>query len=187
VLVLLIALSGACSEGSPGSADPSGTAAPSVEPSPSATPFESMQYGYTAGVEWTGTNATAVWDGTGSPGDGDPVVDTMEGPEGQRAFAFGEPWDATLQEFVTASRAANATAHPCPRKPETTRSTTIGGEPAVLDEMHCPVPGGPFTMTAFVVHDGHVNVFFTYSVAPGSEAFTRAWFEPFLMGISFEP
>jgi hypothetical protein len=146
----------------------------------------SSQYGYTVEPEWSGTNATVLWDGTGSPGDGDPVVDTLTGPDGQRAFAFAEPSDAELEEYAAAFRATNATVHPCPRKPEATRSTTIGGAPAILDEMHCPASSGPFTMIAFVLHNGHANVFFTYSIAPGSEAFTRGWFEPLLGGISFD-
>jgi hypothetical protein len=32
-----------------------------------------------------------AWDGTGSPGDGNPTVDSLSGPEYQRAFGFAGP------------------------------------------------------------------------------------------------
>ena len=62
--------------------------------------------------------------------------------------------NATLGKFAAASRAVNAKAHPCPEKPEMTGPTTIGGEPAILDGMHCPPGTGVFALTAFVVHAG---------------------------------
>jgi hypothetical protein len=37
-----------------------------------------------------------------------------------------------------------------------------------------------------VIHDGIAYSFFTYSTAPGSEAFTRNWFQELLPLISFE-
>jgi hypothetical protein len=128
-----------------------------------------------------------MWDGTGSPGDGDPTVDTLVGPEGQRAFAFGTPSDAGLQPFVTRFRKASAKVHPCPVKPERTERTTVGGEPAIVDEMHCPASGGPFVTTAFMLHARHAYVVFTYTVitGPEAEAFTRSWFASLLEDISF--
>ena len=139
-------------------------------------------------TEWTGTNATRPWDGTGSPGDDDPAVDTLVGPDGQQAFGFGMSTEAGLGRFATRFRRANANVHPCPVKPERTDRTTVGSEPAIVDEMHCPAAGGPFVMTAFVVHDGRAYVFFTYTVITGRDAenFTRSWFASLLEAISFD-
>jgi hypothetical protein len=151
-----------------------------------AEPFVSSHYGYTVtSTDWTGTDATETWDGTGAPGDGDPFVDTLEGPEGVRAFAVAEPTDATLEEYVAASRKANAEGHPCPPKPEATRSITVGGDPATLDEIHCPARVGPFAISVVVIHDGIAHSFFTYTTVSGAEAFTRNWFEGLLPLISF--
>jgi hypothetical protein len=49
--------------------------------------FVSDLYGYSVD-SWTGTSALTAWDGSGSPGDGDPTVDNLFGPEAQDAFAF---------------------------------------------------------------------------------------------------
>src|SRR3954470_6157120 len=65
--------------------------------------FVSDLYGYSVD-SWTGTSAKTAWDGTGSPGDGDPTVDTLSGPEFQRAFAFAGPTKATLKSFVAKGR-----------------------------------------------------------------------------------
>jgi hypothetical protein len=154
---------------------------------PPATPFVSKHYGYViTSEEWTGTDATTAWDGTGSPGDDDPAVDMLKDPEAHTAFAFGERTKASLQELVTAFRRTNATVHPCPVRPEKTGPITIGNEPAILDQMQClPTPGGPFVLTAFVVHAGRAYVFYTLAVAL-SEATTRSWFMSLLKDISFE-
>ena len=122
-----------------------------------------------------GTSASAAWDGTGSPGDGDPTVDTLVGPEGQRAFAYGKQSKATLQKFVSTARATGAQVRPDCAKPEATRATTIDHEPAIVDEIHCPAETGVFALSAFVVHGGRVYVIFTYD-QPGDEVGMRAWF-----------
>ena len=203
VLCATVGLLGACGGGGPASttaattgpstssgATTSGattTGGATAPPTPAAEPFVSTNYGYTiTSPEWTGTDATEVWDGTGAPGDGDPFVDTLVGPEGVRAFALAEPTDATLEEYVAASRKANAKVHPCPAKPENTSQTTVGGEPATLDETHCPAKVGPYAISAIVVHAGTAYSFFTYSTAPGSEGFTRGWFTDLLPLISFD-
>jgi hypothetical protein len=166
------------------------TTAPGSTPptsAPPAEPFVSTHYGYTVtSADWTGTDATEAWDGTGAVGDGDPTVDTLEGPEGVRAFAVAEPTAATLEEYVAASRKANAKVHPCPVRPEKTGSTTVGGELATLDETHCPARVGPYAISAIVIHAGSAYSFFTYSTVPGSEAFTRNWFGSLLKFISFD-
>jgi hypothetical protein len=134
---------------------------------------------------WTGTDASEVWNGKGSPGDTSPAVDVLAGPEGVQAWAFGKETDESLDEFAAEFRRANAKAHPCPGRGPNLQSITVGGVPAVLDSGHCPAPGGPFIMTVNAVANGRGYVFFTYSIPPGSEQFTRSWFLPMLDGISF--
>jgi hypothetical protein len=168
-----------------GPTTPAGGTTPATT-APPAGPFISTIYGYAVrSPDWTGTMATTAWDGTSALGDGDPEVDLLVGPDGQRVFAYGGPTKAGLRKFTAVSRAANAKAHPCPKKPEKTGSTTIGGEPAILDEMHCPPGTGVFALTAFVIHAGHVYVFGTYE-QPGHEAVMRAWFDSFLRDVSFD-
>ena len=91
-------------------------------------------------------------DGTGSPGNGDPTVDFLYGPNNQQAYAFGGPTTATLDEFVAASRAANHAARSCPEVPAATASVTIDGETAIVDEVNC----GVFALSATVIHAGRV-------------------------------
>ena len=142
--------------------------------------FVSDLYGYSVD-SWTGTSAQTAWDGTGSPGDGDPTVDTLSGPELQRAFAYAGPTNDTLKEFVANGRRANAQLRGCPAKPEKTESTTIDGEPAIIDELHC----GVFALSANTIHDGQVYVFFTYD-QPGKEAEMRDWFRSLVKAVSFD-
>jgi len=189
--ILVVFLLAACGDGSSTSrvsstteAVPSGVGTPSPTVSPG--PFASAHYGYVVtSNEWTGADASKVWDGSGSPGDTDPTVDTLEDPEGHAAFAFGESTDTTLRRYATAFRRTNATVHPCPVQPDRTGSITIGHERAILDEMYCPRSGGPFVLTAFVIHSGQVHVFFTYTNEAGNEAPTRSWFGSLLREISF--
>jgi hypothetical protein len=187
VLLVSVGLLAACG----GSPSPAATQSASTTPvtTAPAEPFVSAHYGYTVtSTDWTGTDATKAWDGAGAPGDGSPTVDTLEGPEGVRAWAMAAPTEATLQEYVDEYRKANSKAHQCPMKPEKTEPTTIGGEPAILDETHCPTQVGAFSITATVIHDGTASTFFTYTTVQGSEAeaFTRNWFEGLLPLISFD-
>ena len=149
---------------------------------PPTEPFRSTLYGYVVtSLDWTGTSATTAWDGTGSPGNGDPTVDILEGPTGQQAYAFGGPTTATLDEFVAASRAANAAQRGCPEVPAATAEIAVGGEPGILDEVDC----GVFALSATVVHDGRVSAFFTFD-QPGKEAEMRAWFGSLLRAVTFD-
>jgi len=145
--------------------------------------FVSDLYGYSVD-SWTGTSAQTAWDGTGSPGDGDSTVDSLSGPELQRAFGFAEATKDTLKEFVTKFRVTDSKVHPCAVKPEASRRTTIAGEPAIVFEEHCPAGSGPFVLQAFTIHAGQVYVFFTYD-QPGKEAEMREWFGSLLQGVSF--
>ena len=150
-----------------------------------AGPFRSALYGYeVTAPHWNGTSAKVPWDGTGGPGNDEPVVDLLDGPGLQQAFAFGVPTTATLDEYVAAQRAVKEPDHPCPEGPEATASIVIGGEPAVLDEMHCPPDGsGVFVLAAFVVHNGRANNFVTYARS-GSEVEMRVWFKSLLESIT---
>jgi hypothetical protein len=162
------------------------TASPSATPiATPQQPFRSAIYGYAlTSMDWTGTPTTVAWDGTGSPGDGDPFVDAMIGPKG-RGWAAAVQTKATLDSFAKASRTTNATVHPCPAKPESTQKRTIGGVPALVDAMHCPV-GGVFALNAYVVRDGRAYVFFTYD-QPENEPVVREGFRSLLDAVSFAP
>jgi hypothetical protein len=154
---------------------PSTTAVP-------AGPFRSDLYAYeVTSLDWTGKSATTAWDGTGSPGNGDPTVDFLYGPDNQQAYAFGGPTTMTVDEFVAASRAANHAARGCPEIPTATSSITIGGEKAIVDEVDC----GVFALSATVIHAGHVYAFFTFD-QPGKEAEMRAWFGSLIQAVTFE-
>ena len=165
----------ACGSGS-STSEPSSVTATTVVPTTSATttpsttvapngPYRSALYGYVVtSLDWKGNSATIAWDGTGGPGNDEPDVDLLFGPDPQQAFAFGVATTATLDEYVAAQHAVKEPDHPCPESPEATASITIAGEPAVLDEMHCPSDGsGVFVLAAFVVHDGRANNFVTYA------------------------
>jgi hypothetical protein len=187
VLLVSVGLLAACG-GSPSSTATSSASTTPVTTAP-VDSFVSAHYDYTVtSTEWTGTDATRAWDGAGAPGDGSPTVDTLEGPDGVRAWALAVPTEATLQEYVDEFRKANSKVHMCPLKPEKTKPTTIGGEPAILEETHCPAQVGVFSITATVIHNGTASTFFTYTLVPGSEAetFTRSWFEGLLPLISFD-
>jgi hypothetical protein len=159
------------------------TAAPPTTTTTAEQSFESDLYGYSVD-SWTGTSAQTAWDGTGSPGDGDPTVDSLSGPELQRAFAFAAPTKDTLKKYVAKFRVADSKVHPCPVKPEASTRTTIAGEQAIVDEEHCPADGGPFVLQAFTTQAGQVYVFFTYD-QPGKEAEMRDWFGSLLQAVSF--
>jgi hypothetical protein len=157
------------------------TSSAAVPPTTTASQqsFVSDLYGYSVD-SWTGTSAQTAWDGSGSPGDGDPTVDTLSGPELQRAFAYAGPTNDTLKRFVAQGRKTNAQLRGCPSKPEKTEKTTIDGEPAIIDELHC----GVFALSASTIHDGQVYVFFTYD-QPGKEAEMRDWFRTLVGAVSF--
>jgi hypothetical protein len=162
-------------------------AAPAALTSPSTTaaagePFRSAFYGFVlTSPDWTGRSATVAWDGTGSPGNGDPTVDVLRGPDGQQAYAFGGPTTATLDEFVASARTANANTRGCPETPSATERITIAGEPAIVDEVDC----GVFALSATIVHGGEVYAFFTFD-QPGKEDEMRSWFRSMLDAVALE-
>jgi hypothetical protein len=163
--------------------DTSPAAAPPTTTATSHEPFVSDLYGYSI-ASWTGKSARTAWDGTGSPGDGDPTVDSLTGPDSEWAFGFAKPTKDSLKKFVAKFQVADSKVHPCPVKPEASRRTTISGEPAIVHEEHCPGAGGPFVLQAFATHAGHVYVFFTYAPS-GNEAAMRDSFGSLLQAVSF--
>jgi hypothetical protein len=160
------------------------TAAPPKTAATSKQSFVSDLYGYSVD-SWTGKPAKKAWDGTGSPGDGDPTVDSLTGPNSEWAFGFARPTKDSLKKFVAKFQVADSKVHPCPTKPEASRRTTISGEPAIVHEEHCPGAGGPFVLQAFTTHAGHVYVFFTYGPS-GNEAAMRDGFGSLLQGVSLD-
>ena len=183
--VLLTAVAGllvACTSSSPQSTPPPatgvGTSSVSVAPSPTpGQPFASSAYHYSvASTDWRGTQATEPWNGTGVPGAGDPRVDVLDGPQGEEAYAYGEPTSKNLSQFVADLGAADAKAHPCSAQMPAPTASIVGGVPAALRQGHCPPPGGIFVVSATVVRGGRAYVFFTESIPAGTEGFTRHWF-----------
>ena len=183
IVAMLLIGAGACS----GASNSTGVSPTGVSPTGSSQEaFVSSHYGYSiTSTDWKGTQADTAWDGTGAPGDTDPSVDTLVGPKGQIAWAFGEPTTDTLQKFTATLRKVDATVHPCPVKPETTDAISVGGERAILDDEHCPPGNGAYVIMAYVVHSGHGYVFFTFSTPPPTDTFTRRWFTSLLKDVSF--
>jgi hypothetical protein len=183
--VLLAGCGGGSSSSEPSTSDVASTAGTTATAGTALPPasglFVSTLYGYTVeSPDWTGIVATTAWDGTGSPGSGDPTVDRLVGRDSQQAFGFGAPTKATLQKVAAKARATNAAARGCP-KPEATRRTTIANEPAIIDEGHC---AGVFVLSAYLIHAGRELVFFTFD-QPGEEAAMRAGFRSLVKTIAF--
>ena len=82
-------------------------------------------------------------------------------------------------------RGARLALPPVPGRAGGDRPTTISGEPAILDEIHCPDPAGVFALSSTVIHAGMVYAFFTFD-QPGKEAEMRIWFASLLQTISFD-
>jgi hypothetical protein len=193
IVLMILSVAGLIACGSDGStSSTSGVAvvgsttslASATEP---ATSFRSALYGYTVdSPDWHGRPATEAWGGPGSPGNLDPTADTLLGPDGRQAYVLSTPTTMTLDEFAATNRAAAHAnvAYPCPAAPEATGPTAVGGEPAIIDEIHCPDAAGDFVLTAYVIHSGRAYEVFTFD-QPGHEAAMRAWFSQFLNTIAF--
>jgi hypothetical protein len=76
------------------------TTTPAITEVPSE-PFRSALYGYVVtSLDWRGRSATIAWDGTGSPGDQDPTVDALIGPQEHPVWAMAASTTVTLDESV---------------------------------------------------------------------------------------
>ena len=86
------------------------------------------------------------------------------GPEGRQSYVLAASTTLTLDAYASASRAAahTSTDHPCPAAPEASATTTVAGEPAILDEIHCPDATGVFALSAYFVHSGRAYTVFTF-------------------------
>ena len=150
----------------------------------------SRHYGYTETLPagWRlAQQATRPWNGQGSPGNGDPVVDLFRGPRGVEAWAFSAPTRASLAAYTSTVIRASHANHPCPVRPPTNQAITIGGAPARLLAMQCAPGSGFLVEIAVSVHHGTAFVFgsqnpFKFGSQNPSNA-DRAAFRHFLAGI----
>ena len=115
-------------------ASPTPTTAPTPSASPSA--FTSKTYGYSLTVPagWTVIQATAAWDGKGSPFHDVPQADQFVSPGPASVWFLAAPTTKDLATRLKDSIAANAAEHgnTCPPVPAFQYPTEIGGEPGVL-------------------------------------------------------
>jgi len=93
----------------------------------------------------------------------------------------GRPHERHAHKIRRQGSGAEREERACPPKPEKTERTTVSGEPAIIDELHC----GVFALSADLIHDGQVYVFFTYE-QPGDEAAMRVWFRSLLKTVSLD-
>jgi hypothetical protein len=194
IVLMIMSVAGLVACGSDGStSSPSAvsvvaTTRPPTTTTELATPFHSDLYGYTVdSPDWHGRPATEAWGGLDSSGNLDTTADTLLGPDGRQAYVLATPTTMTVDEWAAASRAAAHanTAYPCPAGPSATAPTTVGGEPAILDEIYCPDATGDFALTAYLVHSGHAYDVLTFD-EPGHEAAMRTWFGELLNTIAFD-
>lgn len=146
-LILTVVALVACSTGSPsGSVSPSAYTVPSISPSPSPlaqmTSFASETYGYalTLPEGWTGVQASARWDGKGSPGAIDTVADQFLGPADTSAWAFAAPTRKGLRAYVKGTIEGTFEDHgdTCPAAtPDAQHPIDIGGQPGTLLAWDC--------------------------------------------------
>jgi hypothetical protein len=157
---------------------------------PAARIVTSRHYGYTEALPagWRSVRQAAQrWNGQGSPGDGDPVVDLFLGPRGVEAWAFSTPTKASLAAYTATVIRASHANHPCPVRPQTNQAITIGGVHARLLAMQCAPGSGFLVEIAVTVHHGTAFVFgsqnpFKFGSQNPSNA-DRAAFRNFLAGI----
>ena len=150
----------------------------------------SRHYGYTEALPagWRlARQAAQRWNGQGSPGDGDPVVDLFRGPRGVEAWASATPTKASLAAYTVAVIRASHANHPCPVRPQTNQTITISGVPARLLGMQCAPGSGFLVEIAVTVHHGTAFVFgsqnpFKFGSQNPRKA-DRAAFRNFLDGI----
>jgi len=188
---MIALLAGCTSSATTGpSATPTQSAAAAASTPPAARTFTSRHYGYTEALPagWSSAvQATQQWDGTGSPGDQDSVVDLFQGPGGIEAWALAAPTKQSLAAYARTTIRVSAAAHPCPATPQTNQAITIGGEPARLLTMQCPPGSGFLVELAVTIHDGTAYVFASQNpTGSGSHSADRAAFRKFLAGIQLQ-
>ena len=160
---------------------------PSASSSSPDARFVSETYGYSVeSVDWYGLQANERWDGTGSPSFTDPVVDRLASERGDHtAFVYAAPTTLPLDEWTRQARARGRNVRQCPTTLDATNNTVIGGEPAILDQTHCPPgPKGAYVLVAYAIHGGRGYVFFTFDTRT-PERSTRRGFTAFLRKVAF--
>ena len=149
----------------------------------------SRQYGYTEALPggWRSVRQAAQrWNGQGSPGDGDSVVDLFRGPRGVEAWALSTPTKASLAAYTATVIRESHANHPCPVRPQTNQAITIGGVPARLLDTQCPAGSGFLVEIAVTIHHGIGFVFGSQNPSgevPTDQRADRAAFRNFLAGI----
>ena len=191
LLVLLIVgavLAGCASSAGAHTAGASPTHSPALAASTpaAARTFTSRHYGYTEALPagWRlVTQATQQWDGKGTPGYEDSVVDLFQGPGGVQAWALAAPTKESLAAYAKATIRAAHAGHPCPAAPQTNQAITIGGAPARLLGMQCPAGSGFLVETAVTIRHGTAFVFASQNPT-GTTPTDRGAFRKFLAGLT---
>jgi len=137
----------ACSTGSPSatvssSANTSPSESPSISASTEPTTFTSETYGYSLTLpgDWTSVQASALWDGKGSPGSDDAVADQFIGPAAS-SWAFAAPTAKDLAPYVKGTIEGTVEDHgdTCPATPDAQDPIEIGGQPGMLLAWNCGI------------------------------------------------
>jgi hypothetical protein len=173
------------------SGSPSAQASPTPTQTslPTPTVFKSDHYGYSLAVPayWEQTPAVTTWDGTGSPGSDEKVVDRFTIPPCySELWVFAAPTKMKQADYVTHSLDAAAAEHPCTtgsQKPETNEPITVDGEPGRLLTIHC----GILVLLEVTVHNG-TGVLIVFQDPNGdrtTDAEDRALFVEFLSSVRF--
>ena len=134
------------------SATASSTVAASASAGTTSFTSETYQYSLTVPAGWTAIQATAAWDGIGSPGHDATQADQFVGPAAASAWVLVAPTTKHLAGYVKEAIAAVAKYHgdTCPAPPEAEEPIKIGGEPGTLLAWNC----GILINIAPVVHNG---------------------------------
>ena len=155
--------------------------------------FTSRHYGYTEALPagWRSVQQAAQrWNGQGSPGNGDAVVDLFLGPRGVQAWAVAAPTKASLAAYTRTVILGSNAGHQCPAVTQPSRAITIGGVPARLLAFQCGPGSGFLVEIAVTVHHGTAFVFgsqnpFKFGSQNPRKA-DRAAFRNFLDGIRLQ-
>ena len=182
----------------PATAAPSASAAlaatppPTPSPNATATPvptatstasagptaFTSATYGYTVTLPagWSGTQASAKWDGKASLSSDSAEVDQFIGPASASSTGVATQYPKKLADYVRELIAWTFKYHgdTCPAKPEAQTPIKIGGVAGVLVEWNC----GILINNAVTVRNGvaYQFLFRDQSVAAASDPTDKATF-----------
>ena len=153
----------------------------------SATPtvFTSDRYGYVVSLPapWTlSYKASTTWDGIGSASHEGRYVDQFTAPK-VVAWAVAAPTALMLTAYATHTLEASAAEHGCPKKPDADDPISLGGEPARLFTIHCPI----LVLVVVTIHNGSALTFAMQSPFGNrsTDSADRALFLTFLAGIRF--